>query len=137
MNQPIRIELFAHLAILQTEDEITRFRTQKTASLLAYLAYYLHRNHGREELAYLLWPEADPEAGRTSLRTALASLRRQIEPPDAAENSILMADRLMVRLNPESIVTDVAEFESAIHRARRSDRAEEKLEILSRAISLY
>src|ERR1051325_8620788 len=114
MNQRISIELFAHLAVLHGEDQIVRFRTQKTASLLAYLAYYLHRSHAREELAYLLWPDADTEAGRTSLRTALASLRRQIEPPDAAENSILMADRLAVRLNAEAVVTDVTRFESAL-----------------------
>ena len=52
------------------------------AVLLAYLAYHSHRSHPREELIEFLWPESDPRAGSVSFRTALASLRRQLEPPD-------------------------------------------------------
>ena len=34
----------------QPDRVITRFRTRKTASLLAYLAYYRHRSHPRDVL---------------------------------------------------------------------------------------
>jgi DNA-binding SARP family transcriptional activator len=58
---------------------VERFRTHKTASLLAYLS--LHpAPQPREVLVELLWPDDEPESGRHSLRTALSSLRRQFEP---------------------------------------------------------
>ena len=50
MNSPWNIFLFGGLRIRQAEHTITRFRTQKTASLLAYLAYHLRQVHSRETL---------------------------------------------------------------------------------------
>ena len=50
---------------------VTRFRSQKTDALFAYLALYRDRPHTREELITLLWPDADPEAARVNLRSAL------------------------------------------------------------------
>src|SRR6476659_4244006 len=137
MAQRISIELLGHLIVASEGDHITRFRTQKTATLLAYLACHLNRSHPREELIELLWPDVDIESGRTSLRTALASLRRQIEPPGIPENSILVADRLSVRLNSELVRTDVAEFESKLKRARRGIPAAERSDLLSHVITLY
>ena len=58
-----------------------RFRTRKTAALLAYLAFYPHATHHREELATLLWPDAPPNLGLKSLGVALSSLRKLLEPP--------------------------------------------------------
>src|SRR5437868_5286083 len=40
-----RIELFGGLRVQQGEQVLTRLRTQKTAPLLAYLAYYRQRTH--------------------------------------------------------------------------------------------
>src|SRR5262249_20125903 len=110
---------------------------QKTAILLAYLAYHLTATHSREELIELLWPESDPEAGRTSLRTALASLRRQIEPPGVPENSVLVADRTYIRLNPEVVSTEVAAFEAALQAAKRSSDPNVRAQKLAQAVKLY
>src|SRR5438094_807818 len=80
-----RIELLGDLRVRRGDRVITHFETRKTAALLAYLAYHLHRSHPREVLAEILWPEEDPEATRARLRQALAALRRAIEvrgPPD-------------------------------------------------------
>jgi two-component SAPR family response regulator len=72
---------------------ITRFRTQKTAALLAFLAYHLHRNHGREALIERSWPEAEAESGRHSLSLALSSLRNQLEPPGVPAGTVIVVDR--------------------------------------------
>jgi len=137
MNPSISIELLGHLAVQHGDEQTTRFRTQKTATLLAYLAFYSHRPHPREELIDLLWPEVDVESGRTSLRTALASLRRQLESEAEAEGGIVLADRLTVRLNPDRIRTDVAEFEAALQSAHQNTEAACKIEALQRAVALY
>jgi len=70
------VEMLGKLRAVQGNRVITRFRTEKTAGLLAYLAYHIGLPHPREVLAELFWPGAEPGAGRASLRVALASLRR-------------------------------------------------------------
>src|SRR5207249_12211582 len=90
---PWRIELFGGLRARHGDRVITRFRTQKTASLLAFLAYHRGRAHGREELIDLFWPDDDIDAGRHSLRQALTSLRHQLEPPGVEAGSVLIPDR--------------------------------------------
>lgn len=116
---------------------LTRFRTHKTASLLAFLAFYRDRSHPRDELADLLWPDVDPSAARASLRTGLNSLRNQLEPPDKPVGSILIADRSFVRLQPVAVTTDVAAFRSALVEANAADSAPLKFGLLSRAVNIY
>jgi DNA-binding SARP family transcriptional activator len=54
-----RIQLLGGLQVQQGDRVITRFSGSKAAALLAYLAYYLHRQHPREVLIEILWPESD------------------------------------------------------------------------------
>ena len=107
------------LCARQGDVTLTRFRTQKTALLLARLALFPQRTHPREELADLFWPEADLEAGRNNLKQSLAVLRRLLEPPGTAAGSVLIADRQNVRLNPLAFSTDVGEFEAALRTGQR------------------
>ena len=107
----------------QGDRLLTRFRTRKTALLLARLALFPQRAHAREELADLLWPEADLEAGRNRLKQSLAILRRLLEPPGAPPGSILIADRTTIRLNPAAVSTDVADLEAALKAKRLREAA--------------
>ena len=116
---------------------VTRFRTQKTALLLARLALFPRRTHPREELADLLWPEADQDAGRNNLKQSLAILRRLLEPPGTPAGSVLIADRGAVRLNPAAFSTDVADFEAALRDAARSSDPCARAENVRRAQALY
>src|SRR5687768_18294343 len=117
MNARCRIELLGGLRVRQNERIITRFRSQRTALLIAYLAYHRHRSHPREVLIELLWPDSEPEAARHSLSQALSSLRHQLEPPGVPGGTVIVADRATVELNPEACITDVAEFEAALRLA--------------------
>ncbi len=114
MTIACRIELFGGLRVHVGGRVITRFQTQKTASLLAYMAYYISQSHPREVLIDLLWPEAEPKVGRHRLNMALSSLRRQLEPPGVPAGAIVQADRFHVHLNSQATITDVAEFESSL-----------------------
>src|SRR5262245_28009257 len=81
-NMRWRIELLGGIRAVEvggTDKAITRFRTLKAALLLAYLALYRNRQHPRETLIELLWPEADEPDARRSLSVALSSLRDQME----------------------------------------------------------
>ena len=114
---------------------VTRFRTQKTALLLARLALFPKRTHPREVLADLLWPDADQDAGRNNLKQSLAILRRLLEPPGTPAGSVLIADRGEVRLNPAAFSTDVADFEAALKDAAQSP--ELRRDALACALDLY
>ncbi len=116
---------------------LTRFRTQKTALLLARLALFPQRTHPREELTDLLWPDADRDAGRNSLKQSLAILRRLLEPPGTPAGSVLIADRVGVRLNPDAVSTDAADFEAALQDAARRPGLEARAEDIGRARALY
>src|SRR5437588_11368884 len=76
-----KIQLFGQLRA-ETEDRVVaRFPTQKSAALLAYLAYHLERPHPREKLIDLLWPDVELDSGSNSFNVALYSLRRLLEAP--------------------------------------------------------
>jgi predicted ATPase/DNA-binding SARP family transcriptional activator len=137
MDTRLRIELLGGLRIEQGSRVITRFRTQKTAALLAYLGYYRERFHPREHLIDLLWLEADLASGRNSLSIALSSLRHQLEPPGVPHGTILRADRTSVQLNPEAVNTDVAEFEATLQKAAQAGSANERLLFFANAAELY
>jgi DNA-binding SARP family transcriptional activator len=144
-NNPVpfcRIELLGGLRVLLGttdggERVVTRFRSQKFGGLLAYLAYHSRRPHPRELLIELFWPESDPAAARVSLRQALASLRRQLEPPGTPPGSVLQADRLTAQINPAGVTTDVADFSAALHQAARASSPEERARRLAQAVELY
>jgi Predicted ATPase len=103
--------------------EVTRFRTQKAAALLAYLALRPHRQYGREELADLFWPDATPESARVNLRTTLSSVRRTLRTTTLpGEQFLLSQGNHTIGLAPDLIETDVARFEAAV-RQKRWDEA--------------
>src|SRR5439155_22891748 len=109
MREAWQVELLGALRVRRPDEPdraISRFPTQRTGLLLAYLAYHREQFHPRDYLAELLWPESEPASGRLNLRVALSALRRQLEPPGAVSGRVLIADRSTIRLDPERVTTD-------------------------------
>ncbi len=137
MDLPWRIELLGRLRAQRGTLIVTRFATSRVAALLARLCLFPSQLHPREELIDLLWPDADLDAGRNNLRVALASLRRQLEPPDVSPHTVLIADRSYVRLSPIACRSDVADFEAALKSAARFSSPQQKRAALERALGIF
>ncbi len=137
MDPRYRIRMLGSLRAQQGEREISRFRSERTGALLAYLAYHLSESIPREVLAETIWPGQTPRAGRTSLNTAIYSLRRQLEPPGVPRGTVIQSDRFAVQLNPSAVTTDVREFEAALRRASDADSIATRVQHLTDAVGLY
>lgn len=125
------------LAVVQGERRITRFQTQKTGALLAYLALHLGKNHSREAVAELLWPDGDPVAIRNRLNQAISSLRRQLHPPELGPGSVLITDHHSIGVSAQTVATDVEEFEKEIRNAEKAESDTEKVRWLEQAVGRY
>lgn len=116
---------------------VSRFRTQKTAALLAYLAFHVQRTHPREVLIDLFWPDSPSDAARNSLSQALSSLRRQLEPPGVVTSSVLIATPVAVGLNPTTVTVDVREFEALLRQASRTAPGPARRLLHEQAVAMY
>ena len=116
----LRLALLGPPVVLRDGIPVT-FDTRKAIALLALLAV-TGREHSREQLADLLWPEADSAKGR-------ASLRRTLSVTAAAMGAGLTISRAAVTLEFAAVQVDVREFEALIARP--------DAESLERAVQLY
>lgn len=87
--------------VLLDGKPVTSFDSDKVRALLAYLIIEVDRPHRREKLAGLLWPDYPEQSARTSLRSALANLRKVIGDHNA-EPKFLLIDRQTLQFNPQS-----------------------------------
>lgn len=63
---------------VRSGEQILSFRTRKALALFIYLALE-SRQHSRDDLVSLLWPESDEVQGRASLRNALFQMRSLLQ----------------------------------------------------------
>jgi len=105
------LKLFGFPAIEGTDGSITGPAAQRhRLALLALLASAPKHQLSRDKLLAFLWPESDTEQARNLLKVSVHALRKAL-----GEDSLLSAgDEL--RLNAESVQSDVAAFEEALER---------------------
>ena len=77
MAEELRLECLGGYRITRRDGPVVGLISGKAQALLAYLAVS-GQHHAREALAGLLWGEQSDEAARTSLRQAIAHLRRVV-----------------------------------------------------------
>ncbi len=114
---------------VQREETVACFRTKKTASLLAYLAYYADRSISKELLAEALWPDVDGIKGRQSLRMAVSSIRAALEQPDWNSRVFVLSDRDTIEVAATGFWTDARVFRDLV--------GANSVEDLLQAVDLY
>lgn len=88
-----------------------RIASRKGRALLAYLALRPGESHSRDRLANLLWEDTDEELARTSLRQALAALRKSLP---AKAQPALLADTESVGVDAELLQSDIDSFRRSL-----------------------
>lgn len=143
-----RIEMFGGLRVQrlqppQPDEQVAsapevfdRFRSRQAGALLAFMAYF-PRPHARELLCELLWPGHDATLSRMHLRVVLSSLRKCLEPLDVPAGSVLVTDRNFVRFDPQSVTTDVSEFEAIVKQATQATDRHIQITYLAQAVESY
>jgi len=116
----VRIALLGPPAVSRDGVPVT-FDTRKAVALLAVLAV-TGRVHSRDQLAALLWPDADPVRAHNSLRRTLSVTAAEL-------HGGLAVTRSTVGLADGIVTSDLAEFEEL---SRAADVAS-----LERAVQLY
>ena len=105
-----QVRLLGAVQVTDGVERIERFPARAVAALLARLALYPDRAHAREELVELLWPGVAPSVGRNRLRQALSTLKSLLEPRDRPGASVVLADRLHLRVVPGALDCDARRF---------------------------
>lgn len=122
IEPPIHIDLLGKVQLRIGEQRFSRFRTAKTACLLAYLAMHAGEPLPRETLIELLWPDSEPNLARNNLSQSLSALRAQFLSALSADVLPLIADRSTVTLRLPSEAIDAKRLLTLAQLADR-DRA--------------
>ena len=129
---PVRPRATRHLLVLgPTELIIGRervdnadWRRERVRSLLAFLV--VHPTTTRDAVMAALWPDADPESARGSLRSTLNRLLKVLEPERRAGDAawFVRTEGSRLRLvTGEHLRVDVEEFERHLAAARAAEDA--------------
>lgn len=89
----LKFTLLGQVLLVKNGQPLSRFRSQKEAALLIYLAQ-TGQTHSREFIAELLWDGRTTQQSLSNLRTALARLRKQV-------GDALLVTRKSLALSPE------------------------------------
>jgi serine/threonine-protein kinase len=105
IRRRVRLRTFGGLGLTDGTEVVASQR--RRLALLALLAVAGERGCARDKLMAHLWPESPIDAARHGLQQLLYYLRRQV-------HGELFLGTDPVRLNPEAISCDVAEFDEAL-----------------------
>src|SRR3712207_3294451 len=118
----LRVRVLGELALELDGRAVDVPASRRARSLLGLLAVD-RRAHHRSQIAARFWPDVLDESARTSLRSALSSLRKALGPD--ADRYLLAGRDTVALVGPDQVATDLADFETLM----AEGRAEEALEL--------
>jgi predicted ATPase/DNA-binding SARP family transcriptional activator len=105
----------------ERNGKVASFRTQKTASLLAYLVFYAGRPVSKDVLADALWPHSDTEHSRHSLRMAVSSIRTALRSDDWVADHYIESTKNTLCASADGFESDVGSFLSHLESTDLAD----------------
>ncbi len=132
-----RIEMLGQLQVRSEQQTHARFQTHRPGVVLVRLALPVGQTYDRVFLAESIWSNTNLQSARKNLRTALTALRNQLEPPGVETGQVLEATRSTIRLRPETVTTDVAQFDALLAKADKTKATDQQQSLLTEAIALY
>ena len=121
IRQRIRLRFLGVFSLTDTAGIVQRFPTRHASVLVAYLAYHADRNHSRDKLAEMLWPNADFDEQRNRFRVALSQARKLLEPTEHDSGTVLEVTRQTIKFNRDAATSDI---DSLDHALRNLDHAQ-------------
>jgi predicted ATPase/DNA-binding SARP family transcriptional activator len=123
---PPTIQIYLHLMgqyrLQAPNGKTADLKTRRYEEVLAFLALHHDRGASRDTLLATFWPEHTEESARNNLRQALHSIRQllsKLQSISYSSSDWILEDHQHLRLNPDAIVTDIAQFEQYIHDGNR------------------
>src|SRR5713226_1221431 len=112
------------------------WRRKTARQLFKILLSRPNRRMTRDEVIELLWPESDPDAASSNLRSTMFALRRALEPSTEPSGiAVVFSDRESVWLRPDvELWIDADAFE---HTVAQAWRTADPLPLLEQASSAY
>jgi len=113
----LKLFLLGNPELRRDDEALPKPPTQKSQSLLAYLATHRDVPHPRHELIGLFWGESGERRARRSLSTALWQVRRALAAGEPDSSEYILAEGDTVQFDPQSDCwLDVAFFEAQVRR---------------------
>ena len=116
----VNIRVLGELELEADGQVLERIRSQRARSLISWLAVHSGL-HPRSRVASVFWPDVLDESARSSLRTTLATLRRELG-PTGADVVTATRDRVGIELGPE-VSIDLSAFEELVSRGELEEAA--------------
>jgi Tol biopolymer transport system component/DNA-binding SARP family transcriptional activator len=114
----LRVHTFGRLHVRAEAGLVSGSAAQpRRLAILALLASAGEQGLTRDKVLAYLWPDTEEERARRVLNQALYALRQ-----DLGSDDVFLGTREL-RLNPELVSSDVAEFEEALARGKLEDAA--------------
>lgn len=133
----LSIQLLGDVQIIARGVDVTAaIRYRKGLALLGYLATQHGRQHPREQIADLLWPDLDMVAARTNLRQILIPLAQVLNRDEAApilvatKNSIGLFPRADTEIDLDAIVSLADTAPSLAPRSPEKHEFERRLSLI-------
>jgi DNA-binding SARP family transcriptional activator len=134
----LQVQVLGKLRLWHDDMVIDRFPTRRVEELLAFLLLNQRREHTREHLIDILWPDHPPSNGRASLSTALWRMNTVFQNMGLPPDQYLSSSRDWVSLEPtQPLFVDAVEFEGYLDRAEKEREREQRLANLNKAVNVY
>ncbi|MCE9558404.1 MAG: hypothetical protein K8R88_05585 [Armatimonadetes bacterium] len=105
-NSPLKLQIFGPFKLSRADGSEVEFAARSAAAAVAYCGIHRGQLVRRSDLALELWPNADSEAARTNLRTALHRVRKACPDYDLVLSDGEYLELNLANLDFDAVVAD-------------------------------